>query len=245
MNWLLLRGLMREQDHWGEFKEMLEKMPGVNRVLCLDLAGVGTESSRIFYPQVKEAVEDIRSRFKISKEDSDEEWGILGISLGGMIAMQWVHTHPYDFKKIIVMNSSSRDFPAWKRLMPTAMKAVGQIFLDNGIAQREKKIIDLTTNLKKNDLKLMDSWVKIAQKNPISKMVAVSQLAAAAQFILPPKISIPMLVLASRADRMVNYECSKGIAHKYRAEIRIHSTAGHDISVDDPSWVVEQIQNWK
>jgi pimeloyl-[acyl-carrier protein] methyl ester esterase len=249
MNWLLLRGLMREADHWGEFSEQLRSVPGVGRVICLDLPGIGTEQSKFFFPTVKQALEDLRSRFKNHEHDKNEDWGILGVSLGAMIAMQWVHDYPEDFKKIVVMNSSSRDFPIWKRLTFPSMKVILELFLEKDISLREKKIIDLTSNLRKNDLKLIDSWVKIANKNTLpsgfSKITAINQLAAAAQFKLPEKIKIPMLVLASRADRMVNYECSKVIAKKYKAPIQIHPTAGHDIAVDDSAWVVEQVSNWK
>lgn len=244
MNWLLLRGLMREADHWGEFSEKLQAAPGVGRVLCLDLPGVGTELGRVFMPNIKQLVEDVRSRFKNHEHDKKEEWGILGISLGAMIATQWVHDYPNDFKNIVVMNGSSKDAPFWKRLSPASMAIILQAFFEKDIAKREKAIIGMTSNLKKNDLKLIDSWIEIAQKNAFSKITAINQLAAAAQFSLPDKIKVPMFVLTSRADRMVNYECSKHIAEKYKAPIKIHPTAGHDIAIDDPNWVVDQVAKW-
>lgn len=244
MNWILIRGLMREVGHWGDFPEKLATM-SQGQVVCLDLPGVGTESERLFIPHVKQAMEDLRSRFNSKELDVGEDWGILGISLGGMIAMQWVHDYPADFKRIVIINSSARDFAPWKRLTPSSMKTVFELFFEEDLVRREKKIIDMTVNLRKNDLKLIDSWVKIAQRSKFSRLVAVNQLAAAAQFSLPSKIKIPMLVLASRADRMVNYKCSEQIAKKYNATIKIHPTAGHDIAVDDASWVIEQIVDWK
>jgi esterase/lipase len=142
------------------------------------------------------------------------------------------------------MNGSSKDAPFWKRLTPNSMAIVWQAFFEKDIAKREKAIIEMTSNLKKNDPQLIDSWIKIAQKNNFSKITAINQLAAAAQFSLPNKIKIPMFVLTSRADRMVNYECSKHIAEKYKVPIKIHPTAGHDIAIDDPNWVIEQVVNW-
>lgn len=246
MNWLLIRGLMREADHWGDFPKELGAQDGVGRVVCLDLAGVGTESSRVFLPSIKQAVEDLRSRFKNHEHDKDdEEWGILGISLGGMIAMQWVSDHPYDFKKIVVMNSSSKELPVWKRLTLPSIAVTLECFMEKDLVKREKKIIDMVSNLRKNDLKLIDSWIKIAQKNEFSKLNAVNQLTAASIFKLPKKIKTPMLVLTSRADRMVNHECSKYIAEKFNAPIKIHPSAGHDIAVDDSKWLTEQIVDWK
>ena len=245
MNWILIRGLMREADHWGDFPNKLNALSPEDRVICLDLPGVGTESERFFIPHIKQVMEDLRSRFNSKGFEIGEDWGLLGISLGGMIAMQWAHDYPADFKKLVVINSSARDCSILKRLTLPSVKTLLESFVEGDLVKREKKIIDLTSNLRKNDLKLIDSWVKIAQKNRFSKMTAINQLAAAAQFALPSKIKVPMLVLASRADRMVSYECSKQIAGKYNAEIKIHPTAGHDIAVDDANWVVEQIANWK
>lgn len=246
MNWLLLRGLMREADHWGDFPKDLEAQKGVDRVVCLDLPGVGTESSRLFIPSIKQAVEDLRSRFKILQQDKgDEEWGILGISLGGMIAMQWAHDYPHDFKKIVVMNSSSKESPVWKRLTVPSIAVAFECFLEKDLVKREKKIIDMVSNLRKNDLKLIDSWIKIAQKNDFSKLTAANQITAASLFKLPKKINTPMLVLTSRADRMVSYECSKYISERFKAPIKIHPSAGHDIAIDDSKWVTEQIINWR
>lgn len=244
MNWLLIRGLVRETEHWGEFPQMLEKTEGVKRVLCLDLAGVGTENSRVFFPTVKQAVEDLRSRFKLAHKTKEEDWGILGISLGGMIAMQWACDYPSDFKKIVVINSSSKELPFWKRLTPESILTVGKTFFEKDIVKRERLIIEMTSNLRKNDPKLIDSWVGIAQKRGYSKLTAINQLAAAAQFSLPQRVSPKMLVLTSRADRMVSFEGSEEIAKKYNANIQIHPTAGHDISIDDPQWIIDKMSDW-
>mgnify|MGYP003949335389 CR=1 FL=1 len=43
MNWLFLRGLTREQRHWGPFRDVFARdYPGA-KVHCLDLPGTGTE----------------------------------------------------------------------------------------------------------------------------------------------------------------------------------------------------------
>ena len=46
MQWLLLRGLAREQAHWIDFPEIFEKIVPDAKVHCLDLPGVGTERDR-------------------------------------------------------------------------------------------------------------------------------------------------------------------------------------------------------
>jgi predicted alpha/beta hydrolase family esterase len=50
-----------------------------------------------------------------------------------------------------------------------------------------------------------------------------------------------MTVLASRDDKMVSPKCSEDIARYYNANLIEHPSAGHDLTLDDPSWVTEQI----
>lgn len=245
MNILLLRGMMRQCEHWGEFPHQLQELKNVDRVLCLDLPGVGTESGRVFLPVMSQVVQDIRSRFLLhEKNHSHEPWAILGHSLGGMIAMQWAHDFPHDFEKIIVVNSSSRDASLLKRLKIFSAKKMLEIFLEKDIAEREKHILEMISNFKKNDAATIERWIKIAKEFPAHRHVAAAQLTAAAVFKSPKNINPPMLVLTSRADRMVDYTCSKFLAHKYHAHIHIHPTSGHDIALDDPAWLIEKIGSW-
>ena len=39
--WVLLRGLMREARHWGEFPHQLQKVIGDDDIVCLDFPGNG------------------------------------------------------------------------------------------------------------------------------------------------------------------------------------------------------------
>lgn len=53
-----------------------------------------------------------------------------------------------------------------------------------------------------------------------------------------------MLVLNSRSDRLVSHLCSEAIARRLNLPLRVHATAGHDLPLDDPQWVAEQIADW-
>jgi pimeloyl-ACP methyl ester carboxylesterase len=244
MNWLLLRGLMRECRHWGNFPERMQALDKVDRIVCVDLPGVGTESGRMFIPNIKDVVRDVRTRFLQIENPTVGEWGVLGHSLGGMIAMQWANDFPQDFKKIVVMSSSSRDVPIWKRLKLYSMQKVVEIFLEKDVRLREKKIIQMISNLKKDDPKVLQEWVDIEKSCPLAKTVAVEQLLGAALFRLPKKVQPPMLVLASRADRMVDSYCSEYISKKFKAPLHIHPTSGHDLALDDGDWVLQKVNQW-
>jgi pimeloyl-[acyl-carrier protein] methyl ester esterase len=48
-------------------------------------------------------------------------------------------------------------------------------------------------------------------------------------------------VLTSTADRLVSSHCSTSIARVLGAKLAVHGEAGHDITLDAPAWVCEQV----
>lgn len=246
MNVLLLRGLMREARHWGDFTSKLENKAEMNKVLCLDLPGVGTEQGRFFSPSIKQVVLDIRSRFQTHLQNNKtQDWIILGISLGGMIALKWVELFPNDFKKIILMNISAQNTGSiLGRLKPESMLRVLKIFKENDPTKRELEILKMVSNLKALDKSTQDLWIQIARSNTFDRWTAMQQMIVASQFKAPQKISIPSLVLTSRGDRMVDYRHSLKIAEMYGSRLDVHANAGHELALDDSSWCVERICDW-
>lgn len=244
MNVILLRGLMREARHWGSFPKDLQEAQNVDRVLCLDFPGIGTEEKRIFYPSLTQVVRDLRSRF-VQHENNKQDWAILGFSLGGMAALEWARMYPNDFRKVILLNTSASNVgKLWERVKPQSMVQLLKIFSEKDPLERERKVIEMVSNLRKKDPKIIQEWGEIARTSDFSKLTALNQLAAAAQFKLPERISVPALVLTSRADRMVDYQNSVRIAQKFQATLHVHPTAGHDLTVDDPQWCIEKISSW-
>jgi pimeloyl-ACP methyl ester carboxylesterase len=55
---------------------------------------------------------------------------------------------------------------------------------------------------------------------------------------------IPFLILGSEKDRLVDPQCSRDAAKALLAQLVMHPSAGHDLPLDDPDWVIEQIRNW-
>jgi pimeloyl-[acyl-carrier protein] methyl ester esterase len=238
MNLLLLRGLVREKRYWGKAVKLLEEK-GYN-VLCLDLPGLGEHADMEFPWTVRQAYLKIRHEFLEKKQAGP--YSVMSISLGGMIALEWAHQMPSDFERIIVINTSASNVGMpWERLLPKAMKQCLQITKEKDIAKREKIILEMTTNQAYKDALVLAEWAAIAKTSHYTIQTAIRQLAAASQFRAPEKLLIPCLVLASQNDGMVSVDCSVRLAKRLQAEIRIHPTAGHDISVDDPEWVVAQI----
>ena len=174
--------------------------------------------------------------------DEDEEWGVLGLSLGGMIAMQWCANYPEDFKKLVVINTSAGGLGGgFVRLTAEAVHTLARAVMIRNPRMKESLVCHLISNLRANDEGVIAAYEKIAIESPIPSSIAASQLTAAARFKAPSSINTSMLVLSADNDRLCPPEFSDLIATKYGAEHLTHPTAGHDLPLDDPSWVIEQV----
>jgi len=243
MKWIILRGLTREARHWRDFTSRLKVAS--DGVYPLDLPGIGTEKARSCPLTIKSNTEDLRERWleiKKSSSNPDEEWGILGISMGGMIALDWAHRYPYDFKRLVVINSSSKDTGSNIQrfsLFGWFQAILGLMKRDH--YQAEKEILKMNSNLKRDDEEILQEFAQISKESQLTATKIAAQLMAASQFVLPPNIKIPTLILASIKDHLVDVRCSKMIAERLQTQIKFHPTAGHDLTLDDPSWCIEKI----
>ena len=74
---------------------------------------------------------------------------------------------------------------------------------------------------------------------------AARQLLAAARFHPPKeKLALPILLLNGASDQLVSPHCSRALADAWGLELRAHPTAGHDLTLDEPEWVLEQLRSW-
>jgi pimeloyl-ACP methyl ester carboxylesterase len=246
VNWLLLRGLVREQRHWGRFREVFEHAVPDAKSFCLDLPGVGTECKRSSPATINGIVQDLHARWEQLRKDHGGAWACLGISLGGMVALRWVELYPRDFERLVVINTSAADLspPHW-RLNWHRVPGVLRSALVCDAVEREKIILGMTTALLGDSLAPMArEWAGYAQERATSRSTALRQLVAALRFVSPADLKIPALVLSSAKDRFTNPQCSARLAERLGAPQQIHSAAGHDITLDDPEWVSEQIALW-
>ena len=92
---------------------------------------------------------------------------------------------------------------------------------------------------------MLDDWTKWRLSHPVSRANALRQLLAAMRFnapSLPPQTRV--LLLTGAQDRLVDTRCSQALAAAWQCEIAVHPTAGHDLPLDDASWVAEQISRF-
>jgi pimeloyl-ACP methyl ester carboxylesterase len=246
INWLLLRGLTREKSHWGAFLPLLKKRFPDSQVFCLDHPGTGTENERPSPFHIAAITDDLRARWKKSFSKSKlGDWAILGHSLGGMVALDWQERYSKDFIGCVLMNTSARGAgPFWNRVKPKALLEIGKVAAARSPRAREEIVLRLTSNLETKNKKVLEDWIQFAHERPLHPMTGLRQLSAAAAFRARFPSKVPLAFLASKQDKLVDPACSETLAQRYSSQIRFHSKAGHDLTLDDPNWVADQLSEF-
>ncbi|MCY4523521.1 MAG: hypothetical protein OXB84_02155, partial [Halobacteriovoraceae bacterium] len=145
--------------------------------------------------------------------------------------------------KLILINSSAGDLsPFWRRIRPKTTGSLLRLFLwHDDPVKREKAIFSMVSNLKKTDDRLLDQMAGIQRKRPANRKNCLRQTLAAGRFKIPKINSVPVILFTSKQDGMVDPACSVKIAEFLETRIVWHPTAGHDLPLDDPDWLVGEV----
>lgn len=238
---LLLRGLTREQRHWGELVPMLAaKLP--NPLLCFDFAGVGELYQQRSPTTISGLRQSVRSQWQQHEAaQKTARVHLVALSLGGMLATDWALAYPNEVASVTLINSSARPLaPFYQRLRWQQYPAIASLFWLSA-ASREQRILQLTSTRAYQNPAIVANWQRWQQQQPVSMVSALRQLLAASRFKLLQPLACPTLVLSSKADKLVNPHCSVALANFLQAPHQQHSWAGHDIALDDPNWLAAQI----
>jgi pimeloyl-ACP methyl ester carboxylesterase len=240
--WVLLRGLTRERRHWGDFPERMETTIGA-KVHCFDLPGNG-QLNHLKSPDTVEAMADWCHE-EIVRAGVRRPCAVLAMSLGAMVAVAWAGRHPEDIDRAVLINTSLRPFSAfYQRLQPRNYLRVLALLAMPASARRiEASIFRMTTC--RASAAAIRQWVVWRTENPVSRRNALRQLRAAIAYRAPDKKPIAqLLLLASACDGLVAPACSKRLAAQWQVPLQLHPTAGHDLPLDDPDWVLRQTVGW-
>lgn len=119
------------------------------------------------------------------------------------------------------------------------------MLLHGAIAKRESAILDLVSNHAQRRRTALPHWVALAEQCPVGRGNGLRQLLAAARFRGPRDCVVPpVLLLAASGDRLVDPACSSAIARAWRAPLKLHEDAGHDLPLDDGAWVAASVHRW-
>ena len=246
-DWILIRGLTRESGHWGRFPKILEAAYPSANIIRVDLPGAGKHHKVKCPLNMPEIARFVRQDYLSQRKNPDSAPYLISISLGAMIALEWMRLYPGEVQGAVLMNSSLRGLsPIFHRLRPFALVRMVHIASQKDIAKRERLALELTSNRPDVIESTHPEWVKIQQARPVSTQNALRQLTAAGRFHVHPETPLPeLLVLNSTHDRLAHPACSEAIHKTWPSQLRTHPTAGHDLALDDPEWVANNILKWK
>lgn len=242
--WVFLRGLIRQHRHWEDFPNQFQKAFPDVRIILLDLPGNGDLWEHESPSSIADMVESVREQ--LERQQVRGAVHVLALSLGAMVAIEWMERYPCDIERAVLMNTSLRGMSSFtERLRSENYPDIFKSLISNSKVEREKLILDISSNLYKDKEALAQKWVGYADAHPTSRMNALRQLFAAGTYKAPPaRPHEHVLILQSLADHLVNPVCSTRIADKWRWPMVSHPSAGHDLTLDDGDWVIAQIRQW-
>jgi pimeloyl-ACP methyl ester carboxylesterase len=237
---VLIRGLFREKRHWGSFPDRLQSTLPDRQVITLNVAGAGERNNLTSPSSIAKMVDDLREQLSLLHPDISR-FNLLGLSMGGMITLEWCQRFPEEVDKAILINTSTGSLsPFHQRLR---WQQYGNILTSvvKNTEQRERFSYQLCSNTPVNE-SVLTNWVSWAKSDPMSTTSSFNQLIACLNYKISHQPRTDMLVLTSTEDQMVSPKCSRTLASHWSLPIIEHPSAGHDISIDDPDWVCEHVR---
>lgn len=237
---MLIRGLLRESRHWGNFTEILrEQLRNSAEILTPDIPGNGRFHSITSPKTVADMVDVLRQQIPLSNQRT-----LIALSMGGMIAIDWMIRYPDEIKAAVLINTSTRPFSPFYHRLRWRIYPILWKFIFRSPYRKEADILALTSNRHNNNSELLNCWRQWQQQYPVSSASSRNQFFAAAKFYVKAKPHQPILIVTSKADRLVDFRCSFTLHQIWDTDYISHDTAGHDLPLDEPEWLANTIRQW-
>lgn len=244
--WVFLRGLGRESGHWGSFLIQFQKQFPKAKIITCDLPGTGKNlylQSPIAISEMWDFVLDELKRNQVT----EKPWNILAVSLGAMVAAFGLSANAKNLQKIALVNTSFSISPFYHRLQPKNYIRFLKIALSFNPTARELEVLRMISQRPEKYESTARDWGQLSIERPIHTQTLIRQLAAAARAKTPsisPTQSKKILLFRGLKDQMVNPQCTLALQKYWNCERRDHPTAGHDLPLDEPEWLLLQLQDW-
>jgi pimeloyl-ACP methyl ester carboxylesterase len=242
--WVLLRGLTREHRHWEDFPEKLQQCFSDSQIITPDLPGNGDHADLVSPASIQDMMHFLRK--DIASSIASGPVHIIGLSMGAMVAIEWMKSYPQECAAGVLINTSLKGIsPFYHRLRPANYYWILYSLFTKNKYRREKMILEMTSNLYPNTGQLLQRWVSYAEQNTVLPSNALRQLLAASRYRAPGlHPDVPILLLRSKNDKLVNSQSSVSLAQNWSLPIEMHPLAGHDLTLDDGDWVCQKINDW-
>lgn len=238
--WIFLRGLGRNQGHWGPFlNEFKDQFPN-DHIELLDLAGSGTEAHRQSPWKISSYVEDLRSR-----RQSQGPISLVSISMGAMVATEWARLHPNEVESLILINTNGKGLaPFYRRLQFKNYPQMIDMLIHFKDRKRfESGVLEMTAQGLKDRPGTLERHLNLP---PTSAKNWLRQLAASAQFQFPAQAPVSkILILSAIDDRLVSSQCSEKLALTWSTPHMQHPKGAHDLPLIESSWIIQKIKEFQ
>lgn len=243
--WILLRGLAREKGHWGPFVSQFQSAFPGDEILPIDFPGVGEFKDEVSPRTMDGIFKFVRAR-AVERTKAQTQFYLVAVSLGGMVAMEWLRSRPEDLGGAVLINTSVSSLsPFYYRLRWQVWGKFAGLLATTSPRDREKALTEILINSVTAREKALPIWNRLANERPIKASTFLHQLLAAAQFKnIPFDTKVPVLLLSGLGDRLVDPSCSFLLHDKTRWPMEKHPWGGHDLTWDDPDWILNHIKTW-
>lgn len=245
--WILLRGPVRDRRHWGSLPGRIAGLGPGQVVEAFDLPGSGSRYRERSLSSVGDMVEVLRTG--LQRRGIEAPVRLLATSLGTMVAVEWARRHPQEVDTLVLVNPGLRPLnPLSQRLRPEAwLSMLRLVLLPAGPLDWERALLGYSSRRYRGEHSparsaLLERWVAWRSAQPVSRTNMLRQLWAAFRYRAPTAPQVPGLVLVSARDGLVDPRCSHRIAEAWGWPLVEHPKAGHDLSLDDPAWLLTQLR---
>lgn len=235
--WILIRGLTRSHFHWFNFKAEFQSQMNPETLDFPELPGNGYLSQLNSPKDLSSCVAELKKQI----QPIHEPVGLIGISMGGMIATQWALEFPQEIKHLVLINSSFSLSPFYQRLMPRNYWSILKCLIHLNNQKIEEFILSTTCNTSLWK-KVLKDCADFQAAHPIQLKNFIQQLRMTKHSQFTQKPNCKVQVLTSKYDRLVSFKCSEKIAAQWQVPLNTHPTAGHDLPMDDCSWIIDTIK---
>jgi pimeloyl-ACP methyl ester carboxylesterase len=243
--WVWIRGLARESAHWGDFVQDFKRAFPDKEIFYIDIPGSGENRDQDPKLTIQDNLPFLREQ--LQNKMGRRKFNFFSISLGSMFALEWMNQFPGEILSAVLINPSSKKHSTfYERLRPSSYAPILKALTASTPRKSELAILDLISNRNEIHKDLALQWAKIAKERPLKYSGVLKQLAMASRYSPPDEFpeSIPVLVLVGLGDRMVEPKCGLELAEFYGWEVKSHPWAGHDLTTDDPQWVINALSTW-
>lgn len=240
---VLLRGLGRWSEHWCGFDELLARHC---QVIAIDNRGFGlSRKAKVGLDlSIDLLADDVAG---VLKHLSVASAVVVGVSLGGMLAISLAGRYPQQVHKLVLVNASVGGSP-YRRITNKALAALGRgIVSPDTFYDALARALLAPTSPDATVTTLKTKWSEIDKAHGLMPGRVLLQLLAASKFRPGPRMQLvqaPTLVLKGNQDQFIDSRNSDWICQHIPGAILRECDGGHELGLDKPEWLADEIRRF-